>query len=154
MKRLSKSASDLSGCKKRTHSTSPEEEQPPGCGEAGDSEFECEARPSSAASHRSVPEDGVRSSRSKKKHKDKHKSEVGIRNVAGQIHHAYRGHQVSSLSPVLNCGCFLRQSKSIYVSATWQSRQETEWTCVLHTVTVPFSYLLCYRWILCFSCRK
>ena len=29
MKRLSKSASDLSGCKKKTHSTSPEEEEKP-----------------------------------------------------------------------------------------------------------------------------
>jgi hypothetical protein len=30
MKRLSKSASDLSGCKKKTHSTSPEEEEKEG----------------------------------------------------------------------------------------------------------------------------
>ena len=29
MKRLSKSASDLSGCKKKTHSTSPDEEEKP-----------------------------------------------------------------------------------------------------------------------------
>ena len=51
MKRLSKSASDLSGCKKKTHSTSPEEEEKPipyttPC----HSDDEEHPRPSSAAS--------------------------------------------------------------------------------------------------------
>ena len=106
MKRLSKSASDLSGCKKKSHSTSPEEEQHPapfatpthGSEDEGD---EDRVRPSSAASTRSVPEEGYA-----KKHAKKHKkkkaaeasaqapSEVGIRNVGGQIHSVYRGHQV------------------------------------------------------------
>lgn len=114
MKRLSKSASDLSGCKKKTHSTSPEEEEKDMVPystptHASDDEH---TRPSSAASTRSVPEFPASSgSRAKvkkpltgtlsrkarklfKANKQQQPSEVGIRNVGGQIHSAYRGHQV------------------------------------------------------------
>ena len=131
MKRLSKSASDLSGCKKKTYSTSPEEEEKEGPfstprhvsdGEADEEDGDGAGglRPSSAASTRSVPEFPANSSsgrssaksrktpltgtlgrKARKLFKVKHKpeqqqppSEVGIRNVGGQIHSAYRGHQV------------------------------------------------------------
>ena len=142
MKRLSKSASDLSGCKKKTHSTSPEEEEKEGPfttpthvsdGEADDGDLDGEGgaggglRPSSAASTRSVPEFPANSSSASKKRKTpltgtlgrkarklfkvKHKpeqpqppSEVGIRNVGGQIHSAYRGHQV--IQSTLSCYFF------------------------------------------------
>ena len=110
MKRLSKSASDLSGCKKKSHSTSPEEEQKDlapfatPTHNSEDEEDQDRVRPSSAASTRSVPEEGYAAKKAKK-HKLKHfwqqkeavtaPSEVGIRNVGGQIHSVYRGHQVS-----------------------------------------------------------
>ena len=115
MKRLSKSASDLSGCKKKSHSTSPEEEQKDlapfatPTHNSEDEEDQDRVRPSSAASTRSVPEEGYAAKKAKK-HKLKHfwqqkeavtaPSEVGIRNVGGQIHSVYRGHQVSLCSLV------------------------------------------------------
>ena len=115
MKRLSKSASDLSGCKKKTHSTSPEEEEkdlPMPNANASD-EDEDGQRPASAASCRSVPEisasaskrskdksslSGTLSRKAKKlrskatSYKQQPSSEVGIRTVGGQIHSVYRGH--------------------------------------------------------------
>ena len=117
MKRLSKSASDLSGCKKKTHSTSPEEEEKnvPFSTPSNVSDDENEGqntRPSSAASTRSVPEFPASSTKQKKPltgtlsrkakklfkvTKSQPTSEVGIRNVGGQIHSAYRGHQVSTI---------------------------------------------------------
>lgn len=103
MKRLSKSASDISGCTKKTHSTSPEEEE-----KSFRDEDDDHVRPASAASCRSVPEfsdqDGIRSSARSTKSTasgtisrtarrllkaNKQPSEVGIRNVA-----VYKGHQV------------------------------------------------------------
>ena len=111
MKRLSKSASDLSGCKKKSHSTSPEEEQKdltaPFSTPTHNSEDEDQdrVRPSSAASTRSVPEEGYATKKAKKlKKRLWHQkeaaapSEVGIRNVGGQIHSVYRGHQVNAVS--------------------------------------------------------
>lgn len=116
MKRLSKSATDLSGCKKKTHSSSPDEEEkelhyttPTN---VSDDEAGACQRPLSAASTRSVPDysldnvNGIRSSarsttseksakkKAKKIKKAKQPSEVGIRNVGGQIHSVYKGHQV------------------------------------------------------------
>lgn len=124
MKRLSKSASDLSGCKKKTHSTSPEEEEKDvvpfstptntASDDERDSQGGQHTRPSSAASTRSVPEFPASSSSAKvkkpltgtlsrkarklfkaNKQQQQQPSEVGIRSVGGQIHSAYRGHQVS-----------------------------------------------------------
>ena len=61
-------------------------------------------RPSSAASTRSVPEEGYATKKAKKlKKRLWHQkeaaapSEVGIRNVGGQIHSVYRGHQVNAV---------------------------------------------------------
>ena len=112
MKRLSKSASDLSGCKKKSHSTSPEEEQKdlaPFATPTHNSEDEDQdrVRPSSAASTRSVPEEGYATKKAKKlkkrlwhqKEAATAPSEVGIRNVGGQIHSVYRGHQVNAVWP-------------------------------------------------------
>ncbi len=121
MKRLSKSASDLSGCKKKTHSTSPDEEEKDvvpfstPTNVSDDEGHDGHTRPSSAASTRSVPEFPASSSGGKKSkpltgtltrkakklfkaNKQQQPSEVGIRNVGGQIHSAYRGHQVSTFS--------------------------------------------------------
>ena len=133
MKRLSKSASDISGCKKKTHSTSPEEEEKEGAfstpthvsADEADEEDDGSLhglggpRPSSAASTRSVPEFPATSTSSEKrktpltgtlgrkakkllkvnkKPEPLQPSEVGIRNVGGQIHSAYRGHQVIQLT--------------------------------------------------------
>ena len=103
MKRLSKSASDLSGCKKKSHSTSPEEEQKDApfatpTHASDDEACEDRVRPSSAASTRSVPEEAYTKKAKKNKKKKDQPSEVGIRTVGGQIHSVYRGHQVNNVS--------------------------------------------------------
>ena len=90
MKRLSKSASDLSGCRKKTCSTSPDEEH---------REFGLELdqeRPGSAGSTHSVP-GGFRSGRSSSRPQPP-PSEVGIRTAGDQIHSVYKSQQQGFLS--------------------------------------------------------